>query len=296
MSRDHTILPFVATALAVALFSLMDALMKGASIAIGAYSALLFRTVIGTMLVAPLWVLSRKNGPYLPAPDTLRIHLLRGAVNCAMAVLFFYSLVRLPIAEAIALSFIAPLIALYLAAILLKEQIGKQAVVASLLGLAGVVVITFTRWRGGAYGVEEWKGVAALLVSACLFAWNLVLQRRIAQLADPREVALAQNGVMAAILLVFAPWFAVWPEGRDFAVIGASAVLASSSLIILSWSYARAQAQALVPVEYTGFLWAALFGWLFFSEAVGLATLSGAMLIVAGCLIAAPRRTEQTAA
>ena len=296
MSRDHPILPFAATALAVALFSLMDALMKGASIAIGAYSALLFRTVIGTMLVAPFWAISRRGRPLLPVPATLRMHLLRGAVNCAMAVLFFYSLVRLPIAEAIALSFISPLIALYLAAILLKEQIGKQAIVASLLGLAGVAVITFTRWRGGAYGVEEWKGVAALLVSACLVAWNLVLQRRIAQLADPREVALAQNGVMAAILLVFAPWFAVWPQGAELQAIAMSAVLASGSLIILSWSYARAQAQALVPVEYTGFLWAALFGWLFFSEAVGLATLSGAMLIVAGCLIAAPRRTEQTAA
>ena len=55
-------------------------------------------------------------------------------------------------------------------------------------------------------------------------------------------------------------------------------------------------AQALVPLEYSGFLWAALFGWLFFAEGLELPVLAGAVLIVAGCWIAAPRkRPEQTA-
>jgi S-adenosylmethionine uptake transporter len=58
------------------------------------------------------------------------------------------------------------------------------------------------------------------------------------------------------------------------------------ALLLLSWSYARAEAQALVATEYTGFLWAALFGWWMFAEPVGPATLFGAALIVLGCWIA----------
>ena len=50
--------------------------------------------------------------------------------------------------------------------------------------------------------------------------------------------------------------------------------------------------QVLVPIEYSAFVWAALFGWLFFSERVGLPTLAGAALIVIGCWITAPRRTD----
>jgi S-adenosylmethionine uptake transporter len=51
-----------------------------------------------------------------------------------------------------------------------------------------------------------------------------------------------------------------------------------------------------VPLEYSGFLWAALFGWLLFAEGLTLPVLAGAVLIVAGCWIAAPRKsTEQTA-
>ena len=55
----------------------------------------------------------------------------------------------------------------------------------------------------------------------------------------------------------------------------------------IAWAYARAEAQALVPMEYTGFLWASLFGWAFFREAVTLPTLMGTALIVTGCWLAA---------
>ena len=67
-------------------------------------------------------------------------------------------------------------------------------------------------------------------------------------------------------------------------------------MLLLAFAYARAEAQALVPLEYTGFAWAALFGWLFFAEPVRLATLAGTLLILLGCWIAAPRKhTEQVA-
>lgn len=289
---EHRLLPFLAAALAVALFSLMDALMKGASILIGAYSALLFRSIMGTALMLPIWKL---GGGRIPPSPNLRMHALRGTVNCGMALLFFHGLVRLPIAEAIALSFIAPLIALYLAAILLGERIGQRAAIASILGFAGVLLIGFARFDRGALGPEQIEGVAAVLASACLYAWNLVLQRRIAQVAPPAEIALAQQIVVAAILLLPAPWLVSLPDWRILAPVAGSAILATLSLLLLSWAYARAETQALVPVEYTGFLWAALFGWLFFKERIDQATLSGTLLIIAGCWVAAPRRTEQTA-
>ena len=58
-----------------------------------------------------------------------------------MALLFFWGLARVPMAQAVALTFIAPLIALFLAALLLKEPIGRRTVGGSLAAFAGVVVI-----------------------------------------------------------------------------------------------------------------------------------------------------------
>lgn len=288
MTRENPLMPILVAALAIVAFSLMDALMKGASIAIGPYSALLYRSLIGTAVVLPLWVLRGVSWPSRPA---LALHALRGMICCGMVLLFFYGLVRLPMAEAIALSFIAPLIALYLAAVMLGERIGRRAIVASLAGFAGVIVIAAGSFDRSEMDADTASGIIAVLGSAGLYAWNLILQRRVAQIASATEIALSQNVVISVILALFAPWHAVAP-GEALPAIGASAVLATLALLLLGWAYARAEAQALLPIEYSAFLWAALFGWLFFSETVGLPTLAGAGLIVVGCWIAAPRRRD----
>lgn len=294
MTRDHPLLPFAVTLAAVGLFSLMDALMKGAALAVGAYSALLLRNAIGLALIAPVWLAAPGGWPTRAA---MRVHLLRGLVAAAMAFTFFWGIARIPLAEGIALSFVAPLVALYLAAILLGERVQPGAVGASLAGLAGVAVIAFGRVGTGGWSEEAAWGTGSVLVSSLLYAWNLVLQRQQALAARPIEVATFQTGIVGLVLLLFAPIAFTLPERSSWPVIAGAAALALAAVLLLAWSYARAEAQALVPLEYSGFLWAALFGWLFFAEGVTWPVLVGAGLIVGACWIAAPRKpTEQTAA
>jgi S-adenosylmethionine uptake transporter len=292
MQRHITLLPILATIIGIGFFSAMDAAMKSAAIAVGAYSAFFLRSIIGFSIISPVWLLQRHKWP---PRDVLRIHLTRGVVVAFMGWAFFFALVRLPLAEAIALSFIAPLIALYLAAILLKEKIQPKAVYAALLGLAGVIAII-----GGKIGNEEMSdeaviGTVALLFSAVLYAWNLILQRQQALVASPVEVSTFQNGIVALVLLAGTPFLLIMPQDGQWLDIVMGAILGVAAALFLSWAYARAEAQILVPIEYTGFLWAVLFGWLFFQEEVTFATLAGTSLIVIGCWIAARKRTEQSA-
>lgn len=281
-------LAFAVCCAGVAFFSVMDAVMKGLSLAIGVYNALLWRALAGTIIgIVGMAVL---RNPW-PTGSVLRIHLLRGAVVAMMALFFFYALTKLPLAEAIALSFIAPLIALYLAALLLKERIGRNAIWASVLGLIGVGIIVSGRLRG-AYDPEALLGAAAVLFSAILFAWNLIIQKQQADVASPVEVAFFQHLVMLGIFAVFAPFFAVIPALAHVPMIVGAAAIAFTSLMCLSWAYARAEAQSLIPVEYSAFIWAAIMGWLFFSERLTVTTIAGTVLIVAGCLIAARRNPQ----
>jgi S-adenosylmethionine uptake transporter len=294
MPRDHPILPYAATLAAVGLFSLMDALMKGAALAAGAYSALLLRNAFGLALIAPVWLATRRGWPTRAA---MRVHLLRGCVAAAMAFTFFWGIARIPLAEGIALSFVAPLIALYLAAILLGERVQPGAVWASLAGIVGVAAIALGRAGTGGWSDEAAWGTGSILLSSVLYAWNLVLQRQQALAARPLEVATFQTGIVAFALLLFAPVAFTLPERAAWPAIGGAAALALAAVLLLAWSYARAEAQALVPLEYSGFLWAALFGWLLFAEGLTGPVLLGAGLIVGACWIAAPKKpTEQTAA
>lgn len=281
--RTSVATAFAVACLGIATFSGMDALMKHLAIAIGTYNALLWRTFAGAVLGGAAW-LALGNG--WPAWGALRLHLIRGVLSAAMAVLFFWGLARVPLAQGVALAFVAPLIALYLAAVILKERIGRRAVYASLFGFAGVIVILAGQAEAE-MGPEAFRGALAILCSATLYAYNIILMRQQAQVARPMEIAFFMSAIMTSCFLLAAPWLAEAPPAAELPAIAGAAALAFASLMLLSWAYARAEAQHLAPVEYTAFIWASLFGVTIFGEPVQPLTLAGASMIVAACLIAA---------
>jgi S-adenosylmethionine uptake transporter len=285
--------PVAAAVVAIALLSVMDGAMKAASLAIGADSAMAWRSLAGVAVAAPLWWL---GGTPWPGRAVLKVHLIRGAVASGMAFTFFHSLTLLPLAEAIAISFFAPLLALYLAAWMLGERIALRAALASLAGLGGVLVIVWpdiAGHRSSAPGRVE--GIVSVAVSAVLYAFNLVLARRQALIASPREVTFFQNAIVFILLVPLAPWWLAAPGG-SLPLIAASAGLALTAGLLLAWAYARAEAQVLVPMEYSAFVWAALVGWIGFHEAVGARTMMGAAIIVTACFIASRQTPPEAAA
>lgn len=275
----------------IALYSVMDAVMKGLSLAIGVYAALFWRLVAGVAIMTPLFAAA---GPRVPAPRVLRIHAIRSAVIAVMAIAFFWGIARVPLAEAIALTFIAPLIALALAALFLGEKIGGRSILASLLGLVGVAIILAGQ-LGAPHRPDAALGMAAVLVSAVFYAVNLVIARHQAQHAGPIEIAFFQNWFILALFALPAPWLLQLPAPGQWPLVVLAAALAIVSLMLLSWAYARAEAQVLLPVEYTAFIWAAIMGWLFFREPLTLVTVAGTLLIVAGCWMAARAQPGQAA-
>lgn len=282
-------IPFTIACIGIATFAGMDVVMKGLSISMGAYNAILWRTSIALFISGLLFFWQRTPWPEI---SILRIHVLRGIVTSIMAFLFFWGLAYVPLAEAIGLSFIAPLIALYLAAVLLKEKIGQKSILASAIGFVGALVIISGK-IGGDYDTDVERGIVAILLSAVLYSYNLILQRQQALVAKPVEIVFFQNATMVGIYLMFAPFVAVVPEVEKLPTLAAAAILGLTSLLLLSWAYARAEARILIPVEYTAFIWAALFGWLIFAEDVTLVTILGTVLIVIGCLVASRQKPDQ---
>lgn len=277
---------FAVAALGIAVFSAMDALMKGLSIEMGAYSAMLWRSIFGLIIGGLIFVAKRRRWPDGPV---LVLHFWRGLTAGLSVLLFFWGLARMPIAQGVALSFIAPLIALYLAAVMLKERVDRTAIAASALAFLGVLVILIGQARAD-MGPEAFRGAIAVLIGAVLYAFSLIIARRQSQVADPFEVALFFNIVALGIYMPAAPWWAVAPDAVQVQRLIICAIFAFISIMLLAWAYARAEASYLLPVEYTAFIWASLLGWWVFGETVSMMTVAGALMIVAGCLWAARRR------
>jgi S-adenosylmethionine uptake transporter len=283
---DLPVAAFVVAVFGVGALSAMDAAMKALSLASGAFAALAWRSVLAALLVSLPYFLLRKARP---SPAAMRLHVMRGVIMIPMSFLFFWGLARVPIAQAIALAFVAPLIALGLAAAILREHIGPKMLGGAALAFAGVLLILVGQARAD-LGRDALLGSAAILGSALLYAFNIILMRQQALQAKPLEIAFFQFTIGAAgfwlvALVMGLPAFPTGEEGS----LAAATILSILGMLLLAWAYARAGAAYLATSEYSGFLWAMLFGWIFFSEGVSLFTLAGAALIVGGCLMAARR-------
>ncbi len=279
-------LAFAIAALGIGLFSMMDAVMKSLVLAIGVYNALLWRQMVSVGLGAVAWKLGKSGRP---SGRALKLHLARGLVTTAMGLLFFWGLARVPMAQAISLTYIAPILALSLAAITLGERVGWKTFVASIAALGGVLVVMIGQARE-VPGPETFHGTLAILGSAVLYAVNLVIARMQSQAAQPGEIAFFQALVITTTLALAAPWLAVVPEAAQWPKLILAAGLATASLWLLGWAYAHGDTGFLATTEYTSFVYAAGLGFLVFGERVSAFTLAGAAIIVVACLYAARRR------
>ena len=285
MQRSRRSIPiaFTAASIGIATYAGMDVAMKALSLSIGAYNAMLWRSAFTIIIAAALYSWRR---PRWPENHVIRLHIWRGVVISIMAFLFFWGLKYLPVAEAIGLTFIAPLIALYLAAAILREQISGRSIGASVIGLIGASVIITGR-LSSEYDEETSYGIAAILLASVLYAYQLILQRQQAMIAEPIEIAFFHNCTVIFLFGCLSPFLAVVPAMSFVPLVALAAILGLISLLMMSWAYARAPANKLIPIEYTAFIWAAILGWLVFGETITLTTVLGTILIVGGCMVAA---------
>jgi S-adenosylmethionine uptake transporter len=284
---QHPVKAFLVALAAVAVLSIMDAVMKHLVLVIGIVAVSTWRAAASLGISAALYLPRRTAWP---SRKTLRIHIARGIVVTVMAFLFFWGIGRVPLAQAIALTFIGPLIALLLASAFLHEKIVGRSVAGSLVAFAGVIVIVLGQARAE-LGPGVLLGTLAIIGSALTYAVNIVMMRHQALAAKPFEINFFQSATVMALWLLVLPFTGLpaWPEAQWPWVLVAS-VMSITGTLLFAFAYARGEASYLAVTEYSAFLWAAALGWLVFRESVSLYTLAGAAAIVAGCLIAARRK------
>jgi S-adenosylmethionine uptake transporter len=286
---QHPVQAFAAALAAVGVLSVMDAVMKALVIAIGIFAVSVWRSVMNLILTGALYLPRRL--PW-PSRSVLKIHVGRGVIVTIMAGLFFWGIGRVPLAQAIALTFIAPLIALLLAAGFLGERIGPRSIGGSLMAFAGVIVIVLGQAKAD-LGTDALLGSAAIIGSALCYAVNIVMMRHQSLAAKPLEINFFQSLTVLVLWLSVIPFVGLpdWP-GEAWMWVVVASMMSTAGGLLFSWAYARAEAGYLAVTEYSGFLWAAACGWFFFGEGVSLYTAAGAALIVGGCIVAARSKVD----
>jgi S-adenosylmethionine uptake transporter len=269
-------------AAAEGLLTLMDALVKLLSARYPTLQIAFMRYAFG---LAGALVYAAWRPPGWPTREAVLYNGLRAAIIVVTATTFFFALARLPLADAIAMSFIAPVLTALLGAALLGERLDWRIGVALGAGFGGMLLIVGGKVGGAGLDRDTAIGAAAVIVSAVGYALNIVVLRHRATRDPLSQIVLFQNLGPALILALPVVW--VWtPLSLDdtalFALLGTLGVIAHT---MLAHAFARVEAARLAPVGYVTLVWGVLFGIVLFAEVPGLGTLGGAALIVLGTIL-----------
>ncbi|MEO0550667.1 MAG: DMT family transporter [Pseudomonadota bacterium] len=276
--------PLLIAVVAIAMGSGIDALVKAIAPDAGLHHLLAWRFLFGAMIALAVFKAQKRPRPQLEA---IRFHTIRGLIQLSCGFLFFYSLMHLPLAEATTIGFTAALMVPGVAWALLKEPVTRVAAAATLLGFAGAALAISAAPPDTVETTQRTSALAACFLAAFLYALVLVMLRMRATKEDATTIAMFTNTVPAIALLPVTFGIFGSPQWSDLPLFMMFGVLGFAVWYLMTLAYARTTAQRLAPLEYTALVWSGLFGALFFAEVPGWQTWTGAIIIIAACLLVA---------
>jgi len=199
---------------------------------------------------------------------------LRGVCHAGGVILWFYAMVRIPIAEVTAMGYLAPIYVTVGAAVFLGERLATRRIIAVLLGLAGAAIILRPGFR------EVSDGHLAMLLAAVVFAGSYLVAKVMADEVKP--------GIVVAMLSIFvtiglAPFAAAdWikPTGGELAYLAAVACFATAGHYTMTLAFAAAPMTVTQPVTFLQLVWATALGVIWFDEAVDIWVILGGFVIL----------------
>ena len=256
----------------------VNAIVRGLSSDLHPFEMAFFRCAFGLIALAPM-VLRHGLEPF--RTQRLGLHALRGALQAAVLLMFFLALSMTPMATVQALFFTSPLFATLLALVVLGEAIQARRIAALVVGFAGVLVVL----RPG-FGALD-PGALLMLAAAATWGSAIIVIKMLSRTETSLTATLYPTLFVTPIALLSAlPYWRTptWEELSWMALLG---IFATVSHLCLAQAFKEAEVTAVLPVDFTKLIWAALAGYLLFAEVPGLSIwLGGAMIFSAVTYIA----------
>lgn len=259
-------------ALAIGSFLAMAVAVREVSPRIGTFEILLFRSVVGLLVLVPL---ALRRGAVGLGTARFGLHLARNAVHFAGQFGWTYGLAFLPFAQVFAIEFTMPLWVGVLACLLLGEPLSRTRLVALGLGFAGVLVLI----RPGMVAIEP-ASLVVLGAAAC-FAGSIVLVKSLVRTESALTILLYMSVVQLPMGLL--PALAVWvsPAPGELAWLVLAGLAALSAHYGLARALALADATVVMPLDFLRVPMAAVFGYVLYAEPMEVWTLLGALVVLA---------------
>jgi len=236
----------------------MDAMVKGLGGTYGSFQLMVFRSAVALLPVAVLiW---HAGGLRVVRSTRPGLQALRVAIGFGSMFGFFYAFPRMPLVDAYAISFSAPLFMVALSVLILGEPVGWRRWTAVGVGFAGVLIML------DPWGIEF--HAVSLIILAATFCYSLsTVMVRLLSRHDPDVVTLfwfAIVGTAISLACAIPDW--IWPPAMDWVWLLTLGLLGGFAQILITRAWRLAPAAVLAPFDYVSIVLAVAFGYLWFKE------------------------------
>ncbi len=241
-------------------------------------------------LLAGVVILLAMKGPGLLKSVQPTIQVMRGVFAACSATLFIVAIRYVPLADAVAITFVAPFMVTLMGALILKEPVGVRRWTAVTIGFLATLIVI----RPGLGVIHPASGL--LILAAFFFAMRQVISRILSG-SDKTTTTIAYTAITVSVILTI-PLPFVWQtptSGTQIAVLCSMAVMAAIAETLVIKALEVAQAVVVAPVQYSMLIWGTLYGFMIFGQLPDKWTLIGALIIVATGLYTLNRERKLSA-
>jgi drug/metabolite transporter (DMT)-like permease len=216
------------------------------------------------------------------------LHVRRSLTGTASLFLNFAAVTRLPLADVTAFSFVMPIFATVLAALLLGEKVGPHRAAAVVVGFGGVLLMVEPHgFYGSSFGTGTSLGAAAALCGALLSAFVVVFIRQMSATETSEAIVFYFMVICSTVGAVTMIWDFAPLTGTQAIWLILCGILGGVGQVCMTYSYRYAQPSLLAPFDYIAMVWAVTLGFFIFAEVperivlagAGVVTLSGLYII-----------------
>jgi drug/metabolite transporter (DMT)-like permease len=211
----------------------------------------------------------------------LHVHILRSVTGVTSMFLNFAALKMLPLADLTGFSFVMPIFAVVLAALLLREQVGPWRGTAVVIGFGGVLLMINPHGGPAAvlvHGLSPGAGLA--LLGALLSAFVVIFIRQMSTTERSETIVFYFMSITALAGALTMIWWRAPLSAGMAAWLVLAGLLGGIGQICMTYSYRYAEPSLLAPFDYVAMVWAALFGFAVFREVPERLVLVGAGIVV----------------
>jgi len=265
------------------LFSSMNAMIRHVSTELHPLEIVFFRSLFGFAAMVP-WLTRHGVGILRTRrPGLIGLRTLLGFVSMAT---WFSALAIVPLGNAVALGFTAPLFAAVAAVIVLREVIRARRITALVIGFAGMLIIL----RPGVQSVGA--GEVMVVVSALTMALSVITMKVLTRSEQVGSLVVYQTMLTTPIALVPALFVWTWPSGEMWFWVITIGIVASTAHMAFTRAFSMADTMYLMPFDYLRLPQVAFLGWMLFGEPTDVYTWVGAAVIAASSIYVAHREAK----